>query len=268
MSSTNKIKGSTFIFTGTLTELNREEVEAIVKANGGKVLSGVSAKLNFLVVGEDPGSKLEKAKKLGTVKILTEKEFLDLLPQGTTTNLSSVSNELPVSTKSDSLKSKTKKAKNVSEKITCQEIVSGVCKILNKIINDYLPDFKKEYTEASGLMPDFKVNPGYGYDKFYLTNVEGSYDMSLQGLIHYILYEEGFYKKFLNDKQFKELKSVIKEYPESIFGPSDEDENYEEIQYDYLDVIYSESIRFVANKLIENGLNVKSIYSGYLNYDE
>jgi len=223
MSSTNKIKGSTFIFTGTLTELNREEVEAIVKANGGKVLSGVSAKLNFLVVGEDPGSKLEKAKKLGTVKILTEKEFLDLLPQGTTTNLSSVSNELPVSTKSDSLKSKTKKAKNVSEKITCQEIVSGVCKI---------------------------------------------YDMSLQGLIHYILYEEGFYKKFLNDKQFKELKSVIKEYPESIFGPSDEDENYEEIQYDYLDVIYSESIRFVANKLIENGLNVKSIYSGYLNYDE
>jgi hypothetical protein len=72
------IQGQTFLFTGTLTEFTRDEAEALVDANGGKVLSGVTAKLNYLVVGSDAGSKLDKAKKLGTVKILTEKEFLKL----------------------------------------------------------------------------------------------------------------------------------------------------------------------------------------------
>jgi hypothetical protein len=268
MSNTNKIQGSTFIFTGTLTELNREEVEALVKAHGGKVLSGVSGKLNYLVVGEDPGSKLEKAKKLGSVKILTEKEFLVMLPEGTTANISVASNQLSKDSKTGSSKSTTKKTKSVAEKMPCELVVSGVCKILDKIIIDFLPEFKKEYEiysgDGSGIMPDFKVYPGYGYDKFYLSNVEGSYDMSLQGLIHYILYEEGFYKKFLNEKQFKEVKKVIKDYPDSIYGPSDEDEDYEKIQYDYLDVIYSQCIKFVAYRLIENGFNVKSIYYEYL----
>jgi len=72
------IQGQTFLFTGTLTEFTRDEAEALVDANCGKVLSGVTAKLNYLVVGSDAGSKLDKAKKLGTVKILTEKEFLKL----------------------------------------------------------------------------------------------------------------------------------------------------------------------------------------------
>lgn len=76
-----KIQGQTFLFTGTLTEFTRDEVEALVEANGGKVLSGVSAKLNYLVVGEDAGSKLAKAKALGTVIILTEKEFLKMVPK-------------------------------------------------------------------------------------------------------------------------------------------------------------------------------------------
>jgi DNA ligase (NAD+) len=50
----------------------------MVEAKGGKLLSGVSSKLNYLVVGEDAGSKLEKAKKLGSVQILSEDEFLKL----------------------------------------------------------------------------------------------------------------------------------------------------------------------------------------------
>lgn len=75
------IQGQTFLFTGTLTEFTRDEAEALVEANGGKVISGVTAKLNYLVVGEDAGSKLDKAKKLGTVKILTEKEFLKMVPK-------------------------------------------------------------------------------------------------------------------------------------------------------------------------------------------
>jgi len=65
-----------FLFTGTLNELKRSEAEAMVEAQGGKILSGVSSKLNYLVVGEEAGSKLEKAKKIGSIKILSEKEFL------------------------------------------------------------------------------------------------------------------------------------------------------------------------------------------------
>ena len=51
----------------------------MVEENGGQILSGVSAKLNYLVVGEDAGSKLEKAKKINTVKIISEAEFLKII---------------------------------------------------------------------------------------------------------------------------------------------------------------------------------------------
>ena len=72
--------GQTFLFTGTLAHLKRSEAEAMIEKNGGKIIGGVSSKLNYLVVGEDAGSKLEKAKKLATVKIITEEEFLKMLP--------------------------------------------------------------------------------------------------------------------------------------------------------------------------------------------
>ena len=52
----------------------------MVEKNGGTIISGVSSKLNYLVVGEDAGSKLEKAKKLASVKIISEEEFLKMLP--------------------------------------------------------------------------------------------------------------------------------------------------------------------------------------------
>ncbi len=71
--------GKTFLFTGTLSKFKRGDAETIVEKKGGAILGGVSSKLNYLVVGEDAGSKLEKAKKLGTVNILTEKEFLDMV---------------------------------------------------------------------------------------------------------------------------------------------------------------------------------------------
>ena len=76
------IAGNTFLFTGKLTEFTREDAETHVKAEGGKVLSGVSDKLNYLVVGEDAGSKLAKAEALGTVTILHEKEFLKMMSSG------------------------------------------------------------------------------------------------------------------------------------------------------------------------------------------
>ncbi len=74
----SKLKNQTFVFTGGLSSLGREEAINIVKSLGGKVSNSVSKNTNFVVVGEDPGSKYEKAKKLG-VTILTEEEFLKLI---------------------------------------------------------------------------------------------------------------------------------------------------------------------------------------------
>jgi DNA ligase (NAD+) len=75
----SSLDGTTFLFTGTLPTLKRSEAEAMVEEQGGSVLSGVSAKLQYLVAGEEAGSKLEKAKKLGSVQILSEEEFLGMV---------------------------------------------------------------------------------------------------------------------------------------------------------------------------------------------
>lgn len=79
MSSTGSLTGQTFLFTGTLPTLKRSQAEAMAEEQGGQILGGVSAKLNYLVVGEDAGSKLEKAKKINSVKIISEDEFLQLI---------------------------------------------------------------------------------------------------------------------------------------------------------------------------------------------
>jgi DNA ligase (NAD+) len=79
LTSGGNLTGQTFLFTGTLPTLKRSDAEAMAEANGGQILSGVSAKLNYLVVGEDAGSKLDKAKKLNTVKIISEAEFLQMV---------------------------------------------------------------------------------------------------------------------------------------------------------------------------------------------
>jgi DNA ligase (NAD+) len=76
----DSLSGQTFLFTGTLNKLKRSDAEALVEKNGGRIVSGVSSKLNYLVVGEDAGSKLEKAKKINSVKIITEEDFIKLLP--------------------------------------------------------------------------------------------------------------------------------------------------------------------------------------------
>lgn len=73
------LAGQSFLFTGTLAQLKRSNAEAMVEAAGGIIASGVSAKLNYLVAGEAAGSKLEKAKKINTIKIISEEEFMQLL---------------------------------------------------------------------------------------------------------------------------------------------------------------------------------------------
>jgi DNA ligase (NAD+) len=71
------LAGKTFVLTGTLPNLKREEAAAKIEAAGGKVSGSVSKKTDYVVAGEDAGSKLEKAEKLG-VKIIDEAELLRL----------------------------------------------------------------------------------------------------------------------------------------------------------------------------------------------
>jgi DNA ligase (NAD+) len=74
-----KLSGFTFLFTGTLPTLKRSEAEKLAEDNGGKLLSSVSANLNYLVAGDSAGSKLVKAQKIKTVKIIDEEDFLNLI---------------------------------------------------------------------------------------------------------------------------------------------------------------------------------------------
>jgi DNA ligase (NAD+) len=70
---TGALSGKTFLITGALSAV-RSVIEKKIEEAGGTMVSGVSKRLNYLVVGNDPGSKLDKAKKLGT-KIITEAEL-------------------------------------------------------------------------------------------------------------------------------------------------------------------------------------------------
>ena len=71
---TNELAGKTFVLTGTLQSMTREEAGDIIKSKGGKTSSSVSKKTSYVVVGENPGSKLDKAQDLGVI-ILNEIEF-------------------------------------------------------------------------------------------------------------------------------------------------------------------------------------------------
>lgn len=72
------LAGKTVVFTGTLTQLKRDEAKKMVTTAGGKAVGSVSSKLSYLVAGEKAGSKLKKAQELG-VAILTEEEFIALV---------------------------------------------------------------------------------------------------------------------------------------------------------------------------------------------
>jgi len=73
------LKGAKFIITGTLGTHSRNEIKEMIEKNGGKVISAVSKNLSFIIVGENPGSKLKKAKKIESIKIINENEFLQMI---------------------------------------------------------------------------------------------------------------------------------------------------------------------------------------------
>lgn len=76
--ASGKLNGKTFVLTGTLTNYKRSEIGKMIKDNSGKTSSSVSKNTNYLLAGENAGSKLDKAKKLG-VSIINESQFLELM---------------------------------------------------------------------------------------------------------------------------------------------------------------------------------------------
>ncbi len=73
-----KLAGKTFVLTGSLKAISREAAKERIRALGGEASESVSAKTDYMVVGAEPGSKFEKAKRLG-VKVIDEAEFLKIL---------------------------------------------------------------------------------------------------------------------------------------------------------------------------------------------
>ena len=88
---------------------------------------------------------------------------------------------------------------------------ADVINFLEKLIEENKHNFKEQ--------GDFVVRPGIAYDRFDLTAVQGSYDMSLAGLVHHFLYEKGHYKKLLPADEFKKCEATVKKHPENIYGP-------------------------------------------------
>ena len=75
---TDELAGKTFVLTGTLSSMTRDEATEKIKQMGGKTSSSVSKKTSFVVAGENAGSKLDKAQNLGVI-ILNEDDFLKMI---------------------------------------------------------------------------------------------------------------------------------------------------------------------------------------------
>ncbi len=78
ITSADPVQGKRFLFTGSLTGITREEAKKMIEERGGLVVNQISKQVDYLILGEKPGSKLEKAKDMG-ITVLKEKEFLKML---------------------------------------------------------------------------------------------------------------------------------------------------------------------------------------------
>jgi hypothetical protein len=138
--------------------------------------------------------------------------------------------------------------------IETDRIIRKIKRILTRIINEEIAEFRK-----TGI---YKVRPGYkDGDKFYLDSVEGSYEESLQLLIHYILFEEGIYAEVLTERQLADAERVVRDDPDCIYSPGDETQEDSKAR-DALDHIYWECIVHVAKVLKKEKLRVEA-FAGY-----
>ena len=150
--------------------------------------------------------------------------------------------------------------------------VQSVIKILKKYFSQEITGAKEVFLEQES----FKFRPNYGPNKFYLDWVQGSYESSLQNLIHHILWEDGHYENFLNSRQLKEAKEAIEEDPDGIYGTGNNDDlsdaefEEDEIAQESLDAIYYEVIQHVGSLLekFEFFNPTDFIDMGYLDNDD
>jgi len=138
-----------------------------------------------------------------------------------------------------------------------KDIIDEIRSELDSIIDEDVDEFR-----GSG---NFKVRPDYGPAKFYLDRIEGNYEMSLQNLVHHMMYQDGHYRKILNDRQYAEMESVVNDFPDTIYGPDSEEENYEQLQ-NVLDTIHYEMIANVGRELRTHGFEVDA-FDEYLTED-
>ena len=91
------------------------------------------------------------------------------------------------------------------------------------------------------------MRPRYSYDNFYIDRVQGSYEGSLNGLIHHIMFEDGIYKNILTDEQFERCKKAVDEEPEGVWldNSASEDHTPDDSLVDELEDIYAQVIEHV-----------------------
>ena len=75
------LSGKTFVFTGSLDNFTRRDAKDLVERLGGRAVSGISSNVDYLVVGEEPGSKIDEAREEGGIDLLEEDDFLDMIPE-------------------------------------------------------------------------------------------------------------------------------------------------------------------------------------------
>lgn len=137
-------------------------------------------------------------------------------------------------------------------------IVEQTNAILDEIIDEHLDLFEEE--------GNLKVVTKYGQKEYFLDQIDEAEDMCLQGLVHYILYEEGLYSRFLNDQQMQQMENMLRESPYYIYSPNPESNegSHEEIMADIksrdmIEAIHHRAIIFVAERLIEEGFDVPEL---------
>ena len=161
------------------------------------------------------------------------------------------------------------KSSTPSESFDMDVVIDEVNVELSRIISESADEFNSSQQT--------KVRPGYGPDKFYLDWIDGSYDSSLQSLIHYILWEKKLYHKFLTARQLVDVERVVNEEPDYIYRPDLDDESTldEEFEQDEaldesLDTLYWRVITHVGGELSEFDFFDNSEFkdNGYVESDD
>jgi len=156
-----------------------------------------------------------------------------------------------------------------SESFDMDVVIDEVNVELSRIISEFADEFNSSQQT--------KVRPGYGPDKFYLDRIDGSYDSSLQSLIHYILWEKKLYHKFLTARQLVDVERVVNEEPDYIYSPDLDDESTSDEEYeqdealaDSLDNFYWGVITHVGGELSKFDFFDNSTFkaNGYVESDD